>query len=291
MSCKPLPMPKAGRWKWCPANGNECLTLLDEGKLDLMPDVALSSARSERFQFHSIPVLLSWSQIYESSKMHLRSLLDLGGKRVAVLQGSIQQDYLRDLADSFDLPVEWIEVGALEAGFQAVKRPMTQSPAITFWAIKWRSNWGLIRRLSCSSPANCFLPAARALSQVLQRIDFHLQQWQQMPDSPLMKILQHWGTRQSHDHIPRAMWWTLAALLAALILAISFSQLLRRKVAAQQTRNLRASEQRLNTILDSVEAHIYIKDRELRYQYANDNVCRITASVCTIAGQTGRRLS
>jgi len=258
-----------------PCEWDECLTLLDEGKLDLMPDVALSSARSERFQFHSIPVLLSWSQIYESSKMHLRSLLDLGGKRVAVLQGSIQQDYLRDLADSFDLPVEWIEVDTLEAGFQAVKTGRADAVASNyFFGDQMAQQLGLDPAPILFQPSKLFFAGRKGLEpRILQRIDFHLQQWQQMPDSPLMKILQHWGTRQSHDHIPRAMWWTLAALLAALILAISFSQLLRRKVA-QQTRNLRASEQRLNTILDSVEAHIYIKDRELRYQYANDNVCR-----------------
>lgn len=37
-------------------------------------------------------------------------------------------------------------------------------------------------------------------------------------------------------------------------------------------RKLRESENKLNTILDNVEAHIYIKDQEFRYQYVNKRV-------------------
>jgi diguanylate cyclase (GGDEF)-like protein/PAS domain S-box-containing protein len=45
-----------------------------------------------------------------------------------------------------------------------------------------------------------------------------------------------------------------------------------RKQAAQA---LQESENRLHTILDSVEAYIYIKDPSYRYQYANRSVCKL----------------
>ncbi|MGJ4748645.1 diguanylate cyclase domain-containing protein, partial [Leptospira sp. SA-E8] len=38
---------------------------------------------------------------------------------------------------------------------------------------------------------------------------------------------------------------------------------------------MRESEERLSTILGSVEAYIYIKDRDLRYEYANRRVCEL----------------
>src|SRR5690606_10925028 len=59
-----------------PCDWEQCLSLLDAGAIDLMPDVALSSARSERFGFHATPVLLSWSQVYEGPGTRLHSLLD-----------------------------------------------------------------------------------------------------------------------------------------------------------------------------------------------------------------------
>ena len=70
------------------------------------------------------------------------------------------------------------------------------------------------------------------------------------------------------------LWWTLAGLLAALLLALALNAWLRRQVV-QQTAHVRAGEARLNTILDSVDAYIYIKDLALRYQYANSRVCAL----------------
>jgi len=44
---------------------------------------------------------------------------------------------------------------------------------------------------------------------------------------------------------------------------------------AEATERLRESESRLNTILDSVEAFIYIKDRDYRYSYANQQTRKL----------------
>ena len=43
---------------------NECLLSLENGEIDLMPDVAFTLERSQRVGFNSVPVLESWSQVY-----------------------------------------------------------------------------------------------------------------------------------------------------------------------------------------------------------------------------------
>jgi diguanylate cyclase (GGDEF)-like protein/PAS domain S-box-containing protein len=74
--------------------------------------------------------------------------------------------------------------------------------------------------------------------------------------------------------IPTSLWWGLSTLALLLIAALGGALLLRRQVR-DKTQHLQASERRLNTILDSVEAYIYIKDPQLRYQYANRKVCEL----------------
>src|SRR3546814_1618526 len=64
----------------------------------------------------------------------------------------------------------------------------------------------------------------------------------------------------------------MASLGLLLGLALALAALFKAQVN-RQTRHLRANEAKLNTILDSVDAHIYIKDRQLRYQYGNRQVC------------------
>lgn len=81
-------------------------------------------------------------------------------------------------------------------------------------------------------------------------------------------------------------WWaggTLAAMLAiAGIMVLGLRTQVRR-----QTRHLRESEARLNTILDSVDACIYIKDAKLRYTYGNRQLCeRFGRTPCELIGTT-----
>ena len=43
---------------------DDCLLALQSGDIDLMPDVALSDERAKLFEFHQVPALHSWSQVF-----------------------------------------------------------------------------------------------------------------------------------------------------------------------------------------------------------------------------------
>jgi diguanylate cyclase (GGDEF)-like protein/PAS domain S-box-containing protein len=265
---------------------NACLALLESGAIDLMPDVALSEPRNQRFDFHKTPALLSWSQLYEAKGQRLASLLDLDHKRLAVLQGSIQFDYLQQVADSFGLEVEWVLLDSLQDGFTAVRQGRADAVAANhILGDREAYRLGLNPTPILFQPSKLFYAAgAGRQPQVLNTLDTYLQRWQSDPHSPYFEILLRWGMAPPAPAIPAGVWWSLASL--ALLLALGFSQLLRRKVA-EKTRHLQASENRLNTILDSVEAHIYIKGQDLRYQYANRHVCELLGQTPqAIIGQT-----
>ncbi|HEY9572434.1 MAG TPA: transporter substrate-binding domain-containing protein, partial [Pusillimonas sp.] len=77
-----------------------CLDALQEGQIDLMPDVARSATRNQLYDFHATPSLHSWSQMYQRQDEGITSVLDLQGKRIVVLAGSVQFDYVASLANS-----------------------------------------------------------------------------------------------------------------------------------------------------------------------------------------------
>jgi ABC-type amino acid transport substrate-binding protein len=103
-----------------PCYWNDCLELLAKGEIDLLPDVATSSERTEFYDFHNTAALLSWSQIYVNREHNLSSLLELDGKRLALLKGSIQYDYLRQLAENFNIDVTFVVVDTQQAAFAAL---------------------------------------------------------------------------------------------------------------------------------------------------------------------------
>ncbi len=53
---------------------SDCLAALGNGQIDLMPDVAYSTERTQIYDFNLTPVLESWSQIYASSHVKVNGL-------------------------------------------------------------------------------------------------------------------------------------------------------------------------------------------------------------------------
>ncbi|HEY8904449.1 MAG TPA: EAL domain-containing protein, partial [Rhodoferax sp.] len=96
-------------------------------------------------------------------------------------------------------------------------------------------------------------------------------------DSPYALAIKRWMQAPEQQDLPVYVIWVMGALTLTLLLALLLTRWLRQQVA-HKTKHLRASEQRLNTILDGVDAAIYIKDAQLRYQYANSALCKLFGS-------------
>ncbi|MFC2174356.1 transporter substrate-binding domain-containing protein [archaeon] len=102
----------------------EHLTRLDNGELDLMPDVAATEARAERWDFTSENVLVSWSAIYVPIGSELDSLLEFEGKRIGVLSGSVNYvgpNGIKAVAESFEVNIEFVEYSSYGDAFVALQ--------------------------------------------------------------------------------------------------------------------------------------------------------------------------
>ncbi len=269
-----------------PCEWNECLQLLQQGEIDLMPDVAINQQRDERFIFHETPILHSWSQLYGKSNLKISTLLDLDNIRIAVLEDSIQQKYLRDIANNFGLTVTLVPVTSFEEGFQAVVNDTADAVAANHLYGDQRA-----RQLNLEAtpvmfqPARLFVVATNsAMQPMLNTIDTYINAWKQDPNSPLFKTLKRWRAMEEESpFFPLAL---VVGLVSTLLLVLGVLLWLRRRVK-QRTLELVHSELKLNTILDSVEAYIFIKDKDLKYQYANKMVCDyLGTNTADIIGQS-----
>lgn len=254
-----------------PCEWNECLQLLQQGKIDLMPDVAINQQRDERFIFHETPILHSWSQLYGRRSLKVSTLLDLDNIRIAVLENSIQENYLSDIAENFGLDVTLVPVTSFDEGFQAVVNDLADAVAANHLYGDQRA-----RQLNLEAtpvmfqPARLFVVATNsAMQPVLNTIDTYINAWKQDPNSPLFDTLKRW---RAIDEAPLFPLTLVIGLVSILLLVLGVLLWLRRRIK-QRTLELVHSELKLNTILDSVEAYIFIKDKDLKYQYANKKVC------------------
>jgi ABC-type amino acid transport substrate-binding protein len=111
-------------WRLEYASGTwaEGLDRLERGEIDLMPDVAYTAERERVYDFHAIPVLSSWFQVYARRGSGIRSLVDLAGKRIVVLERSVQQEAFANLAGGFGLDITLIPLSDYRRMFEMVAR-------------------------------------------------------------------------------------------------------------------------------------------------------------------------
>ena len=261
--------PVACRWE-------ACLAMLEAGELDLLPDMAYTDDRARRFAMHQVPALRSWSQVYTRPGLSLDSLLDLDGQRVAVLAGSVQQTYLAEAAHDFGLGVDWLVVDSMDAALSATASGEADALATNhFFGSRFATERGLGETPILFGPSRLYYASRRGSNaDLLRRIDSHLSRWQDRADSPYFAILHQWGAPVVEPGLPRYVYWLFAGATFLIVLALAGIGLLRREVGIK-TRSLRASQEQLATILDSVDAHIYIKDARLRYRYVNRKVAQL----------------
>ena len=285
-------MAVAARERWdvvvVPCEWQACLDALEQGDIDLMPDVAYTEPRSQRFDFHQVPALLSWSQVYKRKGVDIRTIADLHNKRIAVLAGATQVQFLGNLLDSFAVSAALVHVDSFEQGFEQVRQNNADAVASNrFFGDLHAPQFNLEATAIVFQPVQLYYATAKDKNgELLVAIDRHLSVWQAQPDSPYAEALQRWMQTAPVFRLPTYLWWVLSGLFSALLLALGLNTWLHRQVA-QKTAHISADEARLNTILNSVDAFIYIKDMQLRYQYVNSRVVQLFGrSAEQVVGQT-----
>ena len=279
------------RWqlKYVPCAWEACLKSLRDGDIDLMPDVAFSRERDETLDFHEVPALHSWSQVFARKGLPVRSVLDLDGKRVALLRGSIQERDFQAMIDGFGIKVELVRTDSLEAAFAATAAGQSDAAISN----NLYGEFNAARHQLIDTPV-VFLPAKLHFAttqgknaELLATIDQQLNVWRANQDADYIRILEKW--RGKSDRLPTYV-LQIAGLSVVLLLLLIVMVLVLRWQVKRKTHALQSSEQRLRTILDSLDACIYLKDRQGRYLFANQAVLDLwQVSLDEVTGQTDDR--
>ncbi len=247
-----------------PCDWNDCLQALQAGRIDVLPDMAYNEWRGERFDFHRTPALHSWSEIYRPAGMPIHTMLDLRDKRVAVLQGSVQEEYLRELLADFGVRAELLAVDSLPAGFRKVAAGEADAVvANRFFGERHAREHGLLASPIMFQPAALFYGVRRGSNpDLLVAIDRHLERWLGQNDSPYFRILEKWMGQPPQTVVPRWLWGLLGSLVAVLLLVVAGNAWLRRLVR-EKTRELQADKSELERYRQHLETLVAERTAQL----------------------------
>ncbi|RUO52207.1 signal protein [Idiomarina fontislapidosi] len=253
-----------------PCEFAECLDLLRQGEIDILPDVAMTQVRAEFLSVHTEPALLSWSKIYARRDSKIRDIFDLENKRIAVVDGSVQQSYLIDIATGFDTPLLLVPVPSFEDGFKRLLDEKVDAVASNqFFGDNFLVGKPLESTPIVFMPTELYYGVAKGTHKdVLKAIDVALKSLKANSNSVYFEVLERYMPVNNTIRLPKWIWYVMSALVLLTIGFVVFNRMLTRRVA-EKTHQLEVSEKRLEVILNSVDACIFIKDCDLNYQYAN----------------------
>jgi len=223
-----------------------CQQRLARGEIDLMPDEAYTAERELLFDFNHIPVLASWSQAYARKGSGIESFLDLNGKRIATLEGSVQHESFAQLAHGFQLKVHLVPAPDYQAAFQMVARGQADA-ALTnrFYGLAHAREAGLEETGVVFDPNSLYYATTKGdPKRLLGPIDRHLAEFRSHPDSVYYRSLSRWTSEGVELKLPT--WLRAAGLILSLALLASLvgGIVLRRQVRAR-TRELEAANREM----------------------------------------------
>lgn len=248
-----------------PCQWADCLRQLEDGELDLMPDVAFSVERARLFDFHNISVANSWSQIYTRPDLRVLSIDDLADRRVAILQGGIQQAFFTQLMAGGKHPWVEVPVSSLDEGYAAVAAGEADAVVTnSFFAARNGDKYKLLETPIVFLPTNLYFVAATGRNtDLLARIDAHLVNWRRDPESLYFAALHRAMAMPPEVLMPHWVHWSLTGLGAILLLLLAISFLLRKQVE-QRTRALAQTARELELERANLEHQVIERTAELQ---------------------------
>ena len=243
----------------------KCLDELHAGQIDLMPDVAYSDERASIFDFHRSPALYSWSQIYARKETKIASVFDLEGKRIAVLDGSIQEDSFSGMVVGFGLKLRIIPVGSYDQAFALVASGQADAAISNNRFGEFNAPRYQMRETPVVfQPARLFFATAKGShADLLSTIDRHLDAWKADPDSEYYQILKKWRGASPEAFIPTYIWQVFGVLATLLIVMTAVVSILRRQVKLK-LRHLQEEKSNVQAILDALPDLLFEVDLEGR---------------------------
>ncbi|HNW93527.1 MAG TPA: ATP-binding protein [bacterium] len=266
-----------------PGSWSECLARLEKGEIDLMPDVAWSRERAEKYAFGQENVLVNWACIYVPRGARLESMLELKGRRVAVMRDNVHttgEEGIRNIARRFELGCTFVETDSMAGVFQLLTDGAADAGVVNrLFGMQYEKQYPVEATSVIFGPSQLMFacPKTGRLNAVLlPALDRELRALKATPQSPYYVLVDQYfaaGMVTAPEEVLPA-WFNKAVLvvlllLAALLFAIYLSRI--------QVRRATASTRRLNRALRLLSECTGTMVHATDEQKLLDEVCRIVA--------------
>lgn len=223
---------------------DECLQKLENNEIDIMPDVAYSKERENRFSFGKEVVISSWSEIYTTKKTNIFSIIDLDNKKIAILENSIQYYELLEFTKSFNIKPIFVGVKSFDDAFSLLISNTVDAAAVnTFYLINKDVTKDIQKSNILFNPVMLKFAYSKSLSEEIQNtIDEYIKSYKQDFNSIYYVSKSKWLETKEEFKIPYWLQVSLIigtiAIIILLILIAVFKYMLNNKIKEVEQKSL-----------------------------------------------------
>jgi PAS domain S-box-containing protein len=260
---------KANGWtlQFVPTTFDDGLAQVKAGRLDLMPNIASTPERHRDYLFGRVPVIHTWGQIYARDQS-IRSILDLAGKRVVGVAGTVQLSYFEKTAAGFGVQPRVLRVPDYAAAVRLVVEGRADAVLMNpFGGAALARPAGLVDTAVMFDPFTQYFAARRDFDPaIMQALDEHIGALLADPTSVYFSSLRRLTEGQRAAHVPPWVAWAAVGLGLLLFSGLGWALTLRlaaRRIAASERRH-RSTAAELQRISDNSLDVIAVVDTELK---------------------------
>ncbi len=255
--------------KYLSSSWAECLSALQQGRVDLLPAIAYTEERARTLSFNEETIITNWGVVYAQEESSLSGFWDLRGKTIAVLENDIYTEVLKDLLRKFQIPCTLIHVPSYDAVLASVAKKTTDAGVVNrLYGQQHASRYRVQSTPIVFHPLEIRFAGKNGLDRkILEAIDRHVRKWKQNRQSIYHRGISRWlqipapeiASRSPH---PAPLWGMVAALCILGILTLAL-----KRRASLFGRQLQSTHQDIDQILqEKKETAEALVETEMRYR-------------------------
>ena len=262
----------------------QCLERLEKGEIDVQVDIGYSEERTQRFDFNEEDIFSTWAQVYVAHASGIRTIADLGGKRIAVLREDVHFPRLRTILQSLSLQAEYKEFDSYDNAFASVKAGQADAVlASRIAGSEMQHKYGVDSSDIVLDPIHIRFAFPKGKNADLRTaIDAGLREQKLDPNSAWHEGVERWLGAVKTGW-PDWVKWALAGTAALLVLSFIHVLVLRAEVR-RSTAQLQLERQNLERMVQSRTEELReslgrLEDTNLRLVEANRHKSRFLSSM------------
>jgi len=209
-----------------------CVTMLEEGKVDLAVAVAYTRERAARVAFSRVPVISTWAQIYVPERSNIQSLLDLEGRSLGIVMGDLYARDIERLIQELNIACDFVEFSRYDEILEALENGWIDAGVMDrLYGLTHGREHDVRSTAIVVAPVELRYAATRDIGRPLvSLLDYHLARLKRDARSEYHQFMDHTlGTTETRVNY-RIIFWILGGAVTIVLLLLTISFVLRLEV-------------------------------------------------------------